>query len=111
MCRPKLLYDDVREICIWIVRGYDRRVTARENGSMAPFDPIAIKAVEYAQRTIGLGLPEGERTSLIGEILLSCKVDRHTFVQEKQLANISKSEFFKQRNQFLLNIARYLQFT
>lgn len=109
MSRPKLLFDDVKEICIQIVRGYDRRISARENGLMAPFDPSAIAAVEEAQLCIGFDLPVSERDKLIDEIMLSCRVDRHNFNHENQLTNISKSEFYNQRNHFLMNIARYLQ--
>lgn len=93
-----------------MVRGYDRRISARASGlETAPFDPIAIKAVEEAQLCIGFDLPVSERDKLIDDIMLSCKVDRHNFNHEKQLTNISKSEFFAQRNQFLMNIARCLQ--
>lgn len=93
-----------------MVRGYSRRIYARENGlEMAPFDPIAIRAVEEAKLCIGFDLPMSERDKLIDEIMLSCKLDRHSFRLEKHFANISKSEFFNQRNQFLMNIARYLQ--
>ena len=110
MSRPKLLFDDVKEICIQMVRGYDRRIYARANGlELAPFDPIAIKAVEEAKLCIGFDLPMSERDKLINEIMLSRKLDRHSFSHEKHFANISKSEFFNQRNQFLMNIARYLQ--
>lgn len=110
MSRPKLLFDDVKEICIYMVRGYDRRISARENGlEMAPFDPVAIQAVEEAKLCIGFDLPESERDKLTEEIMLSCKLDRHNFSIEKHLSNVSKSEFFNQRNQFLMNIARYLQ--
>lgn len=93
-----------------MVRGYDRRILARENGlEMAPFDPIAIKAVEEAKLCIGFDLPVSERDNLIDEIMLNCKLDRHTFSHNTQFSNISKSEFFNHRNQFLMNIARYLQ--
>lgn len=110
MSRPKLLFDDVKEICIQMVRGYDRRISARANGlEMAPFDPVAIAAVEEAKLCIGFDLPVSERDNLIDEIMLSCKLDRHNFSIEKHLSNVSKSEFFNQRNQFLMNIARYLQ--
>ena len=110
MSRPKLLFDDVREICIQMVRGYDRRIFIYENGlEMAPYDPIAIQAVEEAKKNIGIELPETVREELVEAITLSCKMDRHSFRQEEQLAGISKSEFYNQRNRFLLNIARYLQ--
>ena len=93
-----------------MVRGYDRRISARANSlETAPFDPIAIKAVEEAQLCIGFDLPDADRDKLIEAIMLSCKLDRYSFNHEKQLSNISKSEFFNQRNQFLMNIARYLQ--
>jgi len=108
--RPKLLFDDVREICIQMVRGYDRRISARENGlEMAPFDPIAIQAVEEAKLCIGFDLPESERDKLTEEIILCCKLDRHSFRQAVPLDPESRQEFYSQRNQFLMNIARYLQ--
>ena len=110
MSRPKLLFDDVKEICIQMVRGYDRRISARTSGlEMAPFDPVAIQAVEEAQLCIGFDLPMSERDKLIDAIMLSCKLDRHSFRQAVPLDPESRQAFYSQRNQFLMNIARYLQ--
>lgn len=110
MSRPKLLFDDVKEICIQMVRGYDRRIYARANGlEMAPFDPIAIKAVEEAQQAIGFDLAEADRGKLVQAIMLSCTTDRHSFSYETQFPEINKSEFHNQRTLFLMNIARFLQ--
>lgn len=110
MSRPKLLFDDVREIAIQMVRGYSRRISARASGlDTAPFDPVAIEAVEVAQQAIGFDLPEADRDKLIDAIMLSCTTDRHSFSYETLVPQISKSDFYNQRNLFLMNIARYLQ--
>jgi len=107
--RPKLLFDDVKEICIQMVRGYDRRVSSRANGlEMAPFDPVAIAAVEAAQQTVGFDLTDADRDKLIDAIMLSCTTDRHSFSYETLVPQISKSDFYNQRNLFLMNIARFL---
>ena len=77
-----------------MVRGYDRRVSSRANGlEMAPFDPVAIAAVEAAQQTVGFDLTDADRDKLIDAIMLSCTTDRHSFSYEKPLTFSQFSKF------------------
>ena len=92
-----------------MARGYDRRIFNRENNlEMAPFDPIAIEAVEEAQQAVGFDLTDADRDKLIDAIMLSCTTDRHSFSYETLIPQISKSDFYSQRNLFLMNIASFL---
>ena len=93
-----------------MARGYDRRIFNRENNlEMAPFDPIAIEAVEEAQQAVGLDLSEDDRHELIDAIMLSCALDRYSFKKEVQLDAKTRPAFYRQRNIFLQQIALYLQ--
>lgn len=120
--KPKLLYDDVREICIQMVRGYDRRkqnYCDRQHNAVN--DPLMLadleehpetkrmRAVEIAQRCIGLELPEATRDKLADAIMLNCKSGRRYPYENLNLDEIEPSEFYAQRYRFLVNIARYLQ--
>lgn len=122
MSKPKLLYDDVREICIQMVRGYDRRklnflrqAAERCKDSLLLADleehpeTKRMRAVEEAKRAIGLDLPEVMRAKLVDAIMLNCKSGRRYPYEKLNLDEIAPSEFYAQRNRFLVNIARFLQ--
>lgn len=161
MSRPKILPDDVRQTCIHIVRGYDRRVREYYNrrreiieGNQARFEVIKdkekpgdwekstyffpptarmasrvgedkalqlvyleelqetkrMRAVEEARKAIGMDLPEAMRNKLVDAIMLNCKSGKKYSYEILDVEGIGRTDFYARRTQFLLDIAKRLEF-
>jgi hypothetical protein len=68
-----------------------------------------MRAVEHAKLRIGLDLENEELRQRLAEgIELNCN-DRHTYpYQYLNLSGIEKTDFYKRRDEFLLDVAEYL---
>lgn len=142
---------DVKQQCLWIVRGYDRTrreylkarreileaggenyVTYTENGeSRREYLPTAhnatrtvesitlklealekstafrqMRAVEHARARIGEGMPQAIRDALQDAIMLNCMNGRKYPFERLYIVGIGRSEFYRIRDAFFLEIAK-----
>lgn len=145
---------DVKQQCLWIVRGYERQrrdymrarreildaggsrfttytVNGEERRAYLPSTSNAsrttedkqmrlealehtlafrqMRAVEHARAHIGAGFPATMQDQLRDAIILSCENGRKYPFERLYIVGISRSDFYRQRDIFLLEIARELQ--
>ena len=144
MSRRAHLPYDVRQECLWIVRGYERRVRAyhearsqiiygascyagrgrgRAQGNDCPVEnrmerlqiiehlpeTQRMRAVEQAVLQIGLDLDSEElRQRLTTGILLNCTSRNDYPFRLLNLPEFSERDFYRRKDAFLVEIARYL---
>lgn len=69
-----------------------------------------MRAVEFAKLHIGLDLESEEmRQRLAESVLLNCEDGREYPFKYLNLPDISERDFYRRRDSFLLEIARYLR--
>jgi len=143
---------DVRQECLWIVRGYDRRVKAYHEARRDVIDGTAcgfedkkngervylphgsgegrpdenkmeqlaaiedwpetrkMRAVKQAKLHIGLDLQNEElRQRLTEGILLNCKSGRQYPFEYLNLPFMSRRDFYRRRESFLAEVAKFLE--
>ena len=153
--KPDLPYD-VRQECLWIVRGYDRRVKAYHEARREIIDAAAcgfvdtkaqkdkpsiraylphgsgtgrpaenkmeqlaaiedwpetrkMRAVENAKLHIGLDLQNEELRQRLSEgIWLNCKSGKEYPFEYLNLPCMSRRDFYRRRESFLAEIAKFL---
>ena len=143
MSKKSVLPYEIRQECLWIVRGHSRRVKAYYNavrdvigGSGAAADGLPhssdtgrpseskaarlqaieewpetkkMRAVETAKRHIGADLQNEElRQRLADGIILNCENRNEFPFRYMNLPGISKSEFYRHKDSFLIEIAKIL---
>lgn len=107
--------EDVKQICLWLVRGYERRKRlAQGQRQGSPSENAApeqkrMEAVEQALAAVGSDiLSEDVREQLRAAILLNTESGRAYPYERLGLGDISRPDFYRRKNRFLADIAAYL---
>ena len=112
------LPEDVKQICVWLARGYDRRLAKAQAVQRAGGRPAAkkreweqrrLEAVEQALVVAAGGIEaDNVRAALRRAIMLNVE-SGHRYPYEKLgLDGISRSDFYRRKTLFLQGIATYL---
>ena len=131
MSRKKSMPDDVKEACIAIVKGYERRRTTyvAERGAMIhneaglQAEEVArklrvledlpetrrMRAVENSLESIGADLTEDQRSRLSRAIYSSCVAGREYPFERLGIDGMEGSCFYARRRKFLEEIAMRME--
>ena len=94
---------DVKQECLWIVRGYSRRAKERVH---LPQDVQRIHAVEYA---LGHDIQDCDtRQRLRNAIGLNCESGKKYPFERLNADGFSRSEFYRRKDKFLYSVAKYM---
>ena len=99
-----IIPEDVKEECIAILAGYDRRLRSDK-----PEDRRRVEAVRIAAEKIGAEYPEKLRGKLIDGIFRNCENGRKYPFEKLGLSFMSRSDFYRHRLYFLYEMAVFLQ--
>lgn len=108
------LPEDVKQVCLWLVRGYERRKQARQNcpagkPRISARERERMEAVEQALMAVGADIPsEDVRARLRTAILLNVESGRSYPYEQLGLTCVSRSEFYRRKDRFLADVAAYL---
>lgn len=97
------LPDDVKDECIAILKGYERR-----KWSYKEEDLRRIRAVRTAREKIGEEFPEDLRAQICDGIIKSCLYGRKCPFEKLGLSFLSRSAFYRYRLYFLYEMAVFL---
>lgn len=117
--------DDVKQVSLWIIRGYDRRVKwYKEQRAVAASavkpekaaqklerseEVKRMKAVEQATVCIATDVRSDKlRISIRKAILLNCRSGRQYPYERLGELGISRSEFYRRKDEFLRTVAELL---
>lgn len=102
----KRLPEDVKQICLWLARGYQRRVKVHREGGRTARELERIEAVEQALATVGADIDADEvREQLRTAMMLNIESGRRYPYETLQLDAVSRSDFYRRKNKFLADIA------
>lgn len=73
------------------------------------FDTKIMKAVEQAKLHIGVDIPDEDERQRLKEAIVDCCRDGRRFVFRYCGLNMDKATFYRRRNKFLCEIAKYLK--
>lgn len=128
MSRVKVLPDDVKDSCLALVRGYDRRrreynqrhwevlhcASSTTEDIATKLDDLEslpetrrMRAVEHALGLVGLDLCEKHRKDLRKAILTSCVYGRKYPFERLHVEGMERSAFYNRRLRFLEEIAKF----
>ena len=97
---------DVKQECLWIVRGYSRRAKERVH---LPQDVQRIHAVEYALNQIGHDIQDqGTRQRLRNAIVLNCESGKQYPFERLAVDGFSRRDFYRRKDNFLFSVAKYM---
>ena len=103
------LQEDVRQICLWVVRGQQRRCSLPED-QLSAADLKRKRAVQSAEQTIGKDIRSPElRQQLRKGMMLNITSGRSYPFERLGLDFVSKRDFFRRRDRFLLEVAKRLE--
>lgn len=68
-----------------------------------------MRAVEYAEKNVGLDLIENDRKKLVNAIFKSCLEGRKYPFERLGVEGMERSCFYDRRTKFLIDIAKYLK--
>lgn len=103
------LPEDMRQMCLWIVRGQPRRCSLPED-QLSEGDLRRKRAVQGAEQTIGLDIRNPElRQKLRRAMMLNISAGRKYPFERLGIDFVSKRDFFRRRDRFLLEVARRLE--
>lgn len=71
-------------------------------------DTKRMRAVEYAEKRVGLDLPEDQRKILVKAIFTSCIHGRRYPFERLGVEGMERSCFYDRRVKFLMDIAKYM---
>lgn len=114
MSENKRMPEDVKQTCLWLARGYERRKLAyqsRPEGSskQATRERERMEAVEQALMAVGADIPsEDVREQLRRAILLNVESGRAYPYERLNLGAVSRPDFYRRKDRFLADIAAYL---
>lgn len=114
MAAGKQLPEDVKQVCLWLARGYGRRkLTCRDaspgRSRQASRERERMEAVEQALAVVGSDIPsEDVREQLRTAILLNVESGRAHPYERLGLEGISRPDFYRRKDRFLADIAAYL---
>lgn len=111
----KKLPEDVKQVCLWLARGYERRLTKeqvhqrnsnRRAGSGRRREVERLEAVEQALAAVGTDISAHEvRNQLQVAIMLNVKSGRKYPYEMMHLEGVSRSDFYRRKDKFLEDIA------
>lgn len=110
----KCMSEDVKQICLWLARGYERRKLAcrgrLEGGSKHIVrERERMEAVEQALMAVGADIPaEDVREKLRVAVLLNVESGRAYPYERLGLEAVSRPDFYRRKDRFLADIAAYL---
>lgn len=97
---------DVKQECLWIVKGYSRRAKEREQ---LPQDVQRIKAVEYALIQVGQDIQDQDiRQRLRNAIVLNCGSGKKYPFERLAVDGFSRRDFYRRKDKFLFSVAKYM---
>lgn len=97
---------DVKQECLWIVRGYSRR--AREP-DRTPQDIQRVRAVDHALAQVGQDIRDaGTRQRLERALMMNCESGRRYPFERLDADGFSRRDFYRRKEKFLLAVARYM---
>lgn len=107
------LPEDVKQICLWLAKGYDRRlgkIRAEQSagGRSKPRrrERERLEAVEQALVAVGADIAADEvRAALRRAIMLNVESGHRYPYEQLGLDGISRSDFYRRKDQFLQGIA------
>ena len=108
------LPEDVKQICLWLGRGYGRRKLENQNCIHRRIESDAyerkrMEAVEQALVAVGEDIAsENVRQQLRAAILLNVESGRMNPYERLGLEAVSRTEFYRRKSRFLHDIAAYL---
>lgn len=99
--------EDVKQICLWLARGYRRRVEEyRMTVRVSDVELKRIEAVERALVAIGKDIDAEEvRQQLRDAIMLNVESGRRYPYEKLDFSAVSRSDFYRRRDKFLEDIA------
>ena len=105
------LPEDVKQICLWLARGYPRRVNEYRNADsderVREFERI--EAVEQALIAVGQDVDAEEvRRQLRDAIMLNVESGRRYPYEQLDLPGVSRADFYRRKNRFLEDIAAWM---
>ena len=106
--------EDVKQTCLWLARGYERRKL--EYRSHPPAQPERharererMEAVEQALVSVGADIQAEEaREQLRKAILLNIESGRAYPYERLGVEGVSRPDFYRRKDRFLADIAAYL---
>lgn len=104
MSRPKTMPDDVKKACISFVQGYNRR----NKTAQSKLEIQRVRAVEHAIQKIRSDIPESSRQSLASAIILNCQSGKKYPFRVLNIDGFSERGFYRERDKFLLDIAKFM---
>lgn len=110
----KRMPEDVKQVSIWLVRGYARRKAACGHvlpgcGARAARERERMEAVEKALVAVGADIQsEDAREGLRAAILLNVESGRAYPYERLGLESVSRPDFYRRKNRFLADVAAYL---
>lgn len=114
MKKNRRMPEDVKQTCLWLARGYERRKLERRDHLSGQPERKArererMEAVEQALMAVGADIPaEDVRERLRGAITLNIESGRAYPYERLRLEGVSRSEFYRRKDRFLADIAAYL---
>lgn len=112
------LPEDVKQVCLWLARGYQRRVeeyhrTGRAGGRAEKKNRAReferMEAVEQAMVAIGKDIDaEDVRQQLRDAIMLNVESGRRYPYERLDLPAVSRSDFYRRKDKFLEDIAGWM---
>lgn len=106
--------EDVKQACLWIARGYERRQLEYQSHPSAQTERHAqelrrMEAVEQALVSVGADIQAEEvREQLRKAILLNVESGRAYPYERLGVECMGRSEFYRRKDRFLADIAAYL---
>ena len=111
----KRLPEDVKQVCLWLAKGYERRL-AKEQDHKQPGsrrtskghnrEQERLEAVEQALVAVGADIAADEvRRQLREAIMLNVKSGRKYPYELLRLEGVSRSDFYRRKDKFLEDIA------
>ena len=113
----KRLPEDVKQTCLWLAKGYQRRLQVYRDGSYttggrrngktkAAREVERMVAVEQALVAVGADIEVDElREQLRTAMMLNIESGRRYPYEKLQLDAISRSDFYRRKDKFLEDIA------
>lgn len=114
MTTSRRLPEDVKQVCIWLVRGYERRklecrILSGNKACTARRERERMEAVEQALVAVGADISsEGVRAQLRAAILLNVESGRANPYERLGLEAVGRSEFYRRKDRFLADVAARL---
>lgn len=114
MTTDRQLPEDVKQVCLWLVRGYERRKlesqgSPRSKSYAANREWERMEAVGQALAAVGADIPsEDVRAKLRTAILLNAESGRANPYERLGLEAVGRSEFYRRKDRFLADVAEYL---